>query len=189
MALLIPEVSDFYRLSGASFFFHHNSFFSIDFSLLSSPGYSLSSPGATPDRKKKSIFHKQIDVFQYFAYKPLCNPINRPWDLSRSIELEEIYILVDLELHRAYLRPIHAQGTQGGPPWTHGPLWTHGPYGPWALWTLGPLDLGAQGTQGGPMGPWAHGCGKGKFHFARGCRMFLIFWIRHRFWRFQTWYF
>ena len=79
-------------------------------------------------------------------YKPPFNPINRPWDLSRSIDLEEIYILVDLELHRAYLRPIHAQGTQGGPPWTHGPLWTHGPYGPWALWTLGPWA---------PWAPWA----------------------------------
>ena len=31
------------------------------------------------------------------------------------------------------------------------------PMDPRALWTLGPLDLGAQGTQGGPMGPWAHG--------------------------------
>merc|ERR1711886_8670 len=82
-------------------------------------------------------------------YKPPFNPINRPWDLSRSIDLVKIYILVDLELHRTYLGPIYpqgTQGTQGGPPWTHGPLWTHGPYGPWALWTLGPMDPG-------PMGP------------------------------------
>ena len=117
-------------------------------------------------KKKNRLFIKMI-FFQYFAYKPPFKPINRPWDLSRSIELEKIYILVDLELHSAYLRPIHAQGTQGGPPWTHGPLWTHGllwthgPYGPWALWTWVPRE-----PRGGP---WAHGCGKGKFHFARGC--------------------
>ena len=37
-------------------------------------------------------------------YKPPFNPINRPWDLSRSIDLEEIYILVDLELRGAYLK-------------------------------------------------------------------------------------
>ena len=49
---------------------------------------------------------------------------------------------------------MYAQGTQGGPTWTHGPLWTdgplwtHGPYGP-----MGPMDLGAQATQGGPRGP------------------------------------
>ena len=37
------------------------------------------------------------------------NLINRPWDPSRSIELEEIYILVDLELHSAYLMPCSCQ--------------------------------------------------------------------------------
>ena len=68
------------------------------------------------------------------------------------MELEEIYILVDLELHQAYLRPIHAQGTQGGPPWTHGPLWTHGPYGPWALWTWMPREPRG-GPGGGPRRP------------------------------------
>ena len=56
MALLIPEVWDFYRLSGASFFFIIILRFFIDFSLLSSPGYSLSSPGGPPDRKKKIDF-------------------------------------------------------------------------------------------------------------------------------------
>ena len=45
-------------------------------------------------------------------YKPPFNPINRPWDLSRSIELGLIYIFVDLELHSAYLIPIHAQKGQ-----------------------------------------------------------------------------
>ena len=59
MALLIPEVWDFYRLSGASFFFIIILPFFIDFSLLSSPGYSLSSPGGPPDRKKKSFFFPQ----------------------------------------------------------------------------------------------------------------------------------
>ena len=55
-------------------------------------------------------------------YKPPFNPINRPWDPSRSIELEEIYILVDLELHGAYLRPIHAQGRLW---WYQSRLWWH----------------------------------------------------------------
>ena len=56
MALLIPEVWDFYRLSGASvFLFIIICPFFIDFSLLSSPGYSLSSPGAL-DRTKKNTF-------------------------------------------------------------------------------------------------------------------------------------
>ena len=45
-------------------------------------------------------------------YKPPFNPINRPWDLSRSIELGQIYFFVDLELHSAYLIPIHAQKVQ-----------------------------------------------------------------------------
>ena len=56
MALLIAEVWDFYLLLNASFFFIVIFRFFIDFSLLSSPGYSLSSPGAPPDRKKKMIF-------------------------------------------------------------------------------------------------------------------------------------
>ena len=42
-------------------------------------------------------------------YKPPFNPINRPWDPSRSIELEEIYILVDLELRGAYLKANSCQ--------------------------------------------------------------------------------
>ena len=66
MALLIPEVSDFYRLSGASFFFIIISPFFIDFSLLSSPGYSLSSPGA-PWIEKNNDFLIKIKCFQYFA--------------------------------------------------------------------------------------------------------------------------
>ena len=56
MALSIAEVWDFYLLLNASFFFIIIFRFFIDFSLLSSPGYSLSSPGAPLDRKKKSIF-------------------------------------------------------------------------------------------------------------------------------------
>ena len=76
MALLIPEVSDFYRLSGASFFFIIILRFFIDFSLLSSPGYSLSSPGAPPDRKKKNDFFIKIDIFQYFAYKPIIDRLD-----------------------------------------------------------------------------------------------------------------
>ena len=71
MALSIPEVWDFYLLLNASFFFIIIFRFFIDFSLLSSPGYSLSSPGAPPDRKKKNDFFIKIDIFQYFAYKPI----------------------------------------------------------------------------------------------------------------------
>ena len=56
MALSIAEVSDFYLLLNATFFSVIIFRFFIDFSLLGSPGYSLSSPGAPPDRKKKSIF-------------------------------------------------------------------------------------------------------------------------------------
>ena len=56
MALLIPEVWDFYLLLNATFFFSIIFRFFIDFSLLSSPRYSLSSPGAPPDRKKKIDF-------------------------------------------------------------------------------------------------------------------------------------
>ena len=41
--------------------------------------------------------------------KPPFNTINRPWDLSRSIELEEIYILVDLELHSSHRMLVHAE--------------------------------------------------------------------------------
>ena len=76
MALLIPEVSDFYRLSRASFFFVIIHPFFIDFSLLSSPGYSLSSPGAPLDRKKKIYFFIKIDIFQYFAYKPIIDRLD-----------------------------------------------------------------------------------------------------------------
>ena len=56
MALLIAEVWDFYLLLNASFFPIINVCFFIDFSLLSSPCYSLSSPGAPPDRQKKLDF-------------------------------------------------------------------------------------------------------------------------------------
>ena len=42
-------------------------------------------------------------------YKAPFKPINRPWDRSRSIDLDEIYILVYLELHSAYLMAIHAE--------------------------------------------------------------------------------
>jgi len=54
------------------------------------------------------------------------------------------------------------------------------PMDPWALWTLGPLDLGAQGTQGGahgPMGPWAHGCGKGSSISHVGVGKWIYPWI------------
>ena len=40
--------------------------FFIALSLLSSPWYSLSSPGAPPERKKTSFFQQQINIFQYF---------------------------------------------------------------------------------------------------------------------------
>ena len=94
MALLIPEVWDFYLLSDASFFSIIILHFFIDFSLLSSPGYSLSSPGAPPDRKKKCrFFIIKNGCFQYYAYKPPFNAINRPWDPSRSIELEKIFMI------------------------------------------------------------------------------------------------
>ena len=64
MALSIAEVWDFYLLLNASFFFVIIFCFFIDFSLLSSPGYSLSSPGAPWDRKKKVFFfHKQMIFF------------------------------------------------------------------------------------------------------------------------------
>ena len=43
------------------------------------------------------------------SYKPPREPRIRPWDLSRSIDRVKIYILVDLELHSAYLMPIHAK--------------------------------------------------------------------------------
>ena len=51
-------------------------------------------------------------------HEPPFNPINQPWDPSRSIELEEIYILVDLEFHSVYLMAIHAK--------TRGPMVTPG---------------------------------------------------------------
>ena len=44
-------------------------------------------------------------------HKPPFNLISRPWDPSRSIELEEIYILVDLELRGAYLMAGSCQNT------------------------------------------------------------------------------
>ena len=62
-----------------------------------------------------SDFEKDNKVFcdlSSWTFRPLqttFNPINRPWDLSRSIELGQIYIFVVLELHSAYLIPIHAQ--------------------------------------------------------------------------------
>ena len=42
-------------------------------------------------------------------YKPPFNPINRPWDLSRSIELEKIFMI---ELSRASQRLSDAQSCQ-----------------------------------------------------------------------------
>ena len=56
IVLLIPEVWDFYLLSNATFFFIIKPVIFIVFSLLSSPWYSPGSPGAPPDRKKKSFF-------------------------------------------------------------------------------------------------------------------------------------
>ena len=35
-------------------------------------------------------------------YNPPFKPINRPWDRSRSIDFEEIYNLMDQELHSSY---------------------------------------------------------------------------------------
>ena len=55
-------------------------------------------------------------------YKPPFNPINRPWDLSRSIDLEEIYILVDLELHGAYLKANSCLDKVHVTSWPFGPL-------------------------------------------------------------------
>ena len=45
----------------------------------------------------------------YFSYKLPLDPINRPWDLSRSIDLVKIYILVDLELHSSYRMLVQAR--------------------------------------------------------------------------------
>ena len=73
MALLIPEVWDFYWLSGASMFFIVFVSFFMDFSLLSSPGYSLSSPGAPPDRKQKNDFSKKNDIFCILLINHLLN--------------------------------------------------------------------------------------------------------------------
>ena len=89
IVLLIPEVWDFYLLSNATFFFIIKPVIFIVFSLLSSPWYSPGSPGAPPDRKKK-VKKKNIffQLFMYFSYKLPLDPINRPWDLSRSIENE-----------------------------------------------------------------------------------------------------
>ena len=83
-------------------------------------------------------------------YKPPFNPINRPWDLSRSIELEEIYILVDLELHRTYLGPRVG---------LHGPM---GPYGPMGPMDPGPYGPGWPGNPGGAHGPMGQATVDGK---------------------------
>ena len=63
------------------------------------------------------LFYNFCHLGPLDPYKPPFNPINRPRDLSSSIDLVEIYILVDLELHSAYLMPIHAKtrGPQGRP--------------------------------------------------------------------------
>ena len=67
--------------------------------------------------KNLKISKNRPKVRPLTPYKAHFNPINRPRDLSRSIDLVEIYILVDLELHSAYLMPIHAKtrGPQGRP--------------------------------------------------------------------------
>ena len=70
MALLIAEVWDFYLLLNATFFSVINVCFFIDVSLLSSPGYSLSSPGAPLDRKKKiDFFMKKMLFFSILLIK------------------------------------------------------------------------------------------------------------------------
>ena len=48
-------------------------------------------------------------LFRYIRY---FNTILRCWDLSRSIELGQIYTLVDLELNSADLMPIHGKNTK-----------------------------------------------------------------------------
>ena len=73
------------------------------------PGMAARAPEAI---LKNSIFFIFYDFFHLGPldpYKPPFNPINRPWDPARSIELDEIYIFVDLELHSAYLIAIHAK--------------------------------------------------------------------------------
>merc|ERR1712078_340329 len=70
-----PRSMGFLSAFWSKFFFIIICFFFIDFSLLSSPGYSLSSPGGPPDRKKKKDFSQKDYIFQYFAYKPPFNPI------------------------------------------------------------------------------------------------------------------
>ena len=73
------------------------------------PAHVARGPGVAAQAiLKKSIFWI-FHLGPLDPYKPPFNPINRPWDLSRSIELGQIYIFVDLELHSAYLIPIHAQ--------------------------------------------------------------------------------
>ena len=59
--------------------------------------------------KNLKISKNRPKVGPLTPYKAPFKPINRPWDRSRSIDLDEIYILVDLELHSAYLMAIHAK--------------------------------------------------------------------------------
>ena len=81
MALLIPEVWDFYRLSHACFFSIIIHRFFIDFSLLSSPCYSQNSPGVPTDRKKND-FSWKFHIFQYFAYKLIMDRLNHSGTLK-----------------------------------------------------------------------------------------------------------
>ena len=57
---------------------------------------------------KKSIFWI-FHLGPLDPYKPPFNPINRPWDLSRSIELEKIFMI---ELSRASQRLSDARSCQ-----------------------------------------------------------------------------
>ena len=65
--------------------------------------------GPRSDFEKNMFFLLIFHLGPLDLYKPPFKRINRPWDLSGSIELGQIYIFVDLELHSAYLIPIHAQ--------------------------------------------------------------------------------
>ena len=63
--------------------------------------------GRAEDREpknRKSIEQKHKPAFLF--------PINRPWGPSRSIELGQIYILVDLELRSVDLMRAHAKNMQ-----------------------------------------------------------------------------
>ena len=99
-------------------------------------------------KKKYFVFLQFFHLGPLDPYKLLFNPINRPWDLSRSIELGLIYIFVDLELHSAYLIPIHAQKGQIYSIFGENQL--KSPMGPVGL------PVGARGvSRGGPWGiPW-----------------------------------